>query len=192
MCATPFRGRAGEYKWPEEVATTATIFPAPRRARSARPNSARCGRRDTNTRERTHVWDRQHVKPDQRRLDVLIDRCRLESTTAHCRAQVALHVDGEEYVSETFGGNTVDALRPAVDRPQHRRRCAVETHLGWVARRDPHRCGVHSRIRHERKVFGHGRTGGHACGRVSARTARYPAMLEREDASKLSPMAADL
>lgn len=52
----------------------------------------------------TNVTDRVRVKPDQRRLDVLIDRCRLEvEDGALPSAQVAVHVDGEEYVSETFG-----------------------------------------------------------------------------------------
>ena len=53
------------------------------------------------------MTERQHVKPDQRRLDVLIDRCRLEVDNGTLpSAQIAVHVDGEEYVSETFGAAT--------------------------------------------------------------------------------------
>ncbi|MGZ8807785.1 MAG: serine hydrolase domain-containing protein, partial [Mycobacterium sp.] len=53
------------------------------------------------------MGERQRVKPDQRRLDVLVDRCRLEvENGALPSAQIALHVDGEEYVSETFGAAT--------------------------------------------------------------------------------------
>lgn len=51
--------------------------------------------------------DRQHVEPDQRRLDVLIERCRLEvDSGALPSAQISLHVNGKEYVSETFGAAT--------------------------------------------------------------------------------------
>ncbi len=48
--------------------------------------------------------DREHVVPDQRRLDVLLDRVRLEvDNGALPSAQVAVHADGREYAFETFG-----------------------------------------------------------------------------------------
>lgn len=48
-----------------------------------------------------------HVAPDQRRVDLLLERCRLEVDTAALpSAQVALNVCGVEYASETFGAAT--------------------------------------------------------------------------------------
>lgn len=48
-----------------------------------------------------------HVAPDQRRVDLLLERCRLEVDTAALpSAQVALNVGGTEYVSETLGAAT--------------------------------------------------------------------------------------
>lgn len=45
--------------------------------------------------------------PDKRRLDLLLERCRLEVDTGLLpSAQVALNVDGVEYASETFGAAT--------------------------------------------------------------------------------------
>jgi len=45
--------------------------------------------------------------PDPRRLDVLIDRCRLEVENGTLpSAQVAVHVHGQEYAFETFGDAT--------------------------------------------------------------------------------------
>ncbi|EKF21187.1 beta-lactamase family protein [Mycolicibacterium hassiacum DSM 44199] len=47
------------------------------------------------------------LKPDQRRLGVLIDRCRLEvENGALPSVQLSLHVDGQEYINETFGDAT--------------------------------------------------------------------------------------
>lgn len=47
------------------------------------------------------------VTPDQRRLDLLLERCRLEvDSGALPSAQVALNVGGVEYASETFGAAT--------------------------------------------------------------------------------------
>ncbi|BBY93384.1 serine hydrolase [Mycobacterium gallinarum] len=43
-------------------------------------------------------------KPDQKRLDVLVDRCRLEvDNGALPSVQLSVHVDGVEYVREAFG-----------------------------------------------------------------------------------------
>ncbi len=48
-----------------------------------------------------------HREPDQRRIDVLLDRCRLEVDNGTLpSAQVALHVGGKEYAFETFGAAT--------------------------------------------------------------------------------------
>ena len=48
-----------------------------------------------------------HRAPDRRRLDVLLERCRLEvDNGALPSAQVALHVDGVEYACEIFGAAT--------------------------------------------------------------------------------------
>lgn len=45
--------------------------------------------------------------PDQRRIDVLLDRCRLEvDNGALPSAQVAVYVDGHQYAFETFGAAT--------------------------------------------------------------------------------------
>lgn len=47
------------------------------------------------------------VAPDRRRLDLLLERCRLEvDSGALPSAQVALNVGGVEYASETFGAAT--------------------------------------------------------------------------------------
>ncbi|EID11781.1 serine hydrolase domain-containing protein [Mycolicibacterium phlei] len=47
------------------------------------------------------------VKPDQRRLDLLVDRCRLEVENGTLpSAQFSLHVDGVEYLNETVGDAT--------------------------------------------------------------------------------------
>jgi CubicO group peptidase (beta-lactamase class C family) len=49
----------------------------------------------------------RHVAPDERRLELLMERCRLEvDTGALPSAQVALNIDGLEYISETFGAAT--------------------------------------------------------------------------------------
>jgi CubicO group peptidase (beta-lactamase class C family) len=48
-----------------------------------------------------------HVAPDRRRVDLLLERCRLEVDTAALpSAQVALNVGGVEYAAETFGAAT--------------------------------------------------------------------------------------
>jgi CubicO group peptidase (beta-lactamase class C family) len=48
-----------------------------------------------------------HIKPDQRRVDLLLERCRLEVDNGTLpSAQVALNVGGVEYASETFGAAT--------------------------------------------------------------------------------------
>ncbi|MGB8391701.1 serine hydrolase domain-containing protein, partial [Mycobacterium sp.] len=51
--------------------------------------------------------DGVRLVPDQRRLDVLMDRVRLEvENGALPSAQLAVHVDGQEYAFETFGDAT--------------------------------------------------------------------------------------
>jgi len=53
------------------------------------------------------MGDNVSLKPDQKRLDVLIDRCRLEVENGTLPSvQLAVYVDGQEYVSETFGAAT--------------------------------------------------------------------------------------
>jgi CubicO group peptidase (beta-lactamase class C family) len=53
------------------------------------------------------ISGQERRKPDRRRLDVLIERCRLEvDNGALPSLQLAVHVDGEEYVAETFGDAT--------------------------------------------------------------------------------------
>src|ERR1700758_2654091 len=48
-----------------------------------------------------------HQAPDRRRVDLLLERCRLEiDTGALPSAQVALNVGGVEYASEAFGAAT--------------------------------------------------------------------------------------
>jgi len=48
-----------------------------------------------------------HLAPDRRRVDLLLERCRLEVDSASLpSAQVALNVGGVEYASETFGAAT--------------------------------------------------------------------------------------
>jgi hypothetical protein len=43
-------------------------------------------------------------QPDHRRIDLLLDRCRLEVDNGTLPlAQVAVHVSGKEYAFETFG-----------------------------------------------------------------------------------------
>lgn len=49
----------------------------------------------------------KNIAPDRRRVNLLLERCRLEvDTGALPSAQVALNVGGVQYVSETFGGAT--------------------------------------------------------------------------------------
>jgi CubicO group peptidase (beta-lactamase class C family) len=55
------------------------------------------------------VTERVRRTPDPRRLDVLIDRCRLEvENGALPSAQLAVYVDGHQYACETFGAATPD------------------------------------------------------------------------------------
>ena len=49
----------------------------------------------------------KYLVPDPRRLDVLIDRVRLEvENGALPSAQLAVHANGREYAFETFGDAT--------------------------------------------------------------------------------------
>jgi CubicO group peptidase (beta-lactamase class C family) len=61
----------------------------------------------TPRRKGDSVTVRERLVPDQRRLDVLVDRVRLEVENGTLpSAQIAVHVDGREYAFETFGDAT--------------------------------------------------------------------------------------
>ena len=168
--------------------TTVTTFPAPRRARSARRNCARCGPRDAKLERGRTVTDSSTSNPIDatRRPDRPVPTRGRQRRTAVCPTRPARQRRGVR--SKPSARQAVDPLRPAVDRPQHRRRRAVEADLRRFARHGPFGRVLHSRIRNEWKGFRHRRTGGHACRRVSARAARIsrPCSTARS-ASRRSP-----